>query len=362
MIQVCSSCSTRWNVRDKQRMWCPRCQGRLLAPAATGPGAPPDVAGWSRSAQTGGAAPPAGGAPKLPPGLRWIAVRPGAPPSPRPRRRPLGPTPRYDFIPRWSLPDPITYGVEPTAPERTGPTAAQVRGVLTVTTVALAAAALIYLIRYVLLMVNRTVLLPPFVAAGATLLSILVSLAALAAVIACWVVLTRWLIARRAQLFAHLGRTDRPTSALWTGCLLPPVNLFWAPVFVIETATLEGLYRRLRTPIIRWWLWWALSAVLSFIAVASLFTYGWFSIGLNSSAQGVADNTVAMICAYLAALATVVAVRRVYQGFEDKPVERPAHRWVVVAAGPAAGEADGTGAAAGDFARPVEPTGQEPAA
>ncbi|WP_238602279.1 hypothetical protein, partial [Mycobacterium avium] len=27
MIQVCSQCGTRWNVRDRQREWCPRCRG-----------------------------------------------------------------------------------------------------------------------------------------------------------------------------------------------------------------------------------------------------------------------------------------------------------------------------------------------
>ena len=39
--------------------------------------------------------------PRLPPGYRWIAVRPGAPPPPRRGRRSLGPTPRYAVIPRW---------------------------------------------------------------------------------------------------------------------------------------------------------------------------------------------------------------------------------------------------------------------
>ncbi|HRD14262.1 MAG TPA: hypothetical protein PLI79_20625, partial [Mycobacterium sp.] len=32
MIQVCSQCGTRWNVRDRQRAWCPRCHGALMAP------------------------------------------------------------------------------------------------------------------------------------------------------------------------------------------------------------------------------------------------------------------------------------------------------------------------------------------
>ena len=56
-------------------------------------------------------------------------------------------------------------------------------------------------------------------------------------------------------------------------------------------------------------------------------------------AQGIANNTVAMIVAYLLAVAAALATSRVYEGFERKPVERPAHRWVVVAD-------DGTGCTA----------------
>ena len=41
MIQVCSRCGTRWNVRDRQRVWCPRCHGTLLAPSVTGARPPP---------------------------------------------------------------------------------------------------------------------------------------------------------------------------------------------------------------------------------------------------------------------------------------------------------------------------------
>ena len=69
--------------------------------------------------------------------------------------------------------------------------------------------------------------------------------------------------------------------------------------------------------------------------------------------QGIANNTVAMIVAYLLALAAVIATARVFEGFERKPVERPAHRWVVVAD-------DGTGAS--KSAAAVELTGEEPAA
>ncbi|MGA9679052.1 MAG: hypothetical protein WBR28_28605, partial [Mycobacterium sp.] len=41
MIQVCSQCGTRWNVRDRRREWCPRCRGALMAPLADAP-PPPD--------------------------------------------------------------------------------------------------------------------------------------------------------------------------------------------------------------------------------------------------------------------------------------------------------------------------------
>ena len=47
--------------------------------------------------------------------------------------------------------------------------------------------------------------------------------------------------------------------------------------------------------------------------------------------QGIANNTVAMIVAYLVALASVLVTAKLFEGFERKPVERPAHRWVVVA-------------------------------
>ena len=71
-----------------------------------------------------------------------------------------------------------------------------------------------------------------------------------------------------------------------------------------------------------WWLLWLLSSVTSVFASV---TSG------AQDAQGIANNTVAMIVAYLLALAAVLATAKVFEGFERKPVERPAHRWVVVA-------------------------------
>lgn len=351
MIQVCSVCGTRWNVRDKQRQWCPRCQGALLPPAEmlqNGQGGPAGSS-WHR--------PPAGvAAPqRVPPGYRWIAVRPGAAPTPPRQPRQLGPTPRYHVIPRWGLFDqiaPATSGGEATD-LRSGPSATFIRLTLYMTTAVMLAAAVIHAIRYLLLVINRSTLLPPLVAWSAVWLGVLLSVAVLFAVIGCAVVTTGWLIRRRAAVFAHRGGSDpRSTRALWAGCLIPVVNLVWAPVFVIETAMAEETYPRLRKPILVWSVLWVLTTGVSVFAIATSFT---------TDAQGIADNTVTVTFAYLLGAATVSALARVYFGFERKPVERPAHRWVMVAANPAGGrQADLR--RKNESATAVEPSGQEPAA
>ncbi len=383
MIQVCSQCGTRWNVRDKQRVWCPRCNGTLLAPATTtaptAPGAPA-AAGWGAGPRTPG---------RLPPGYRWIAVRPGPPPPPRRRRRPLGPTPRYAAIPRWGLHDSIeSDGTGPGRISRQAPSPDRVRTTFFVAAVALGAAALVHVVRYLLLIINRSTLLNWLVADAAALLSVLASLAALAAVMACATVLTRWLIARRAAAFEHYGRPEpRSRRALWMGTLLPPAGAMalaitfavilatsehstswalmfgavavcclpllaavWALVYVIELARTEDHYTRLRPVIWGWWLLWLLSSATSIFATVTSGAQDY---------QGIANNTVAMIVAYLLALASVVVTSRLFEGFERKPVERPAHRWVVLDYD---SEHEASPADSAESSAAVELTGAEPAA
>jgi hypothetical protein len=377
VIQVCSQCGTRWNVRDRQREWCPRCRGRLLAPSSETPDADPR---WSAGPRA---------MPRLPPGYRWIAVRPGPPPPPRRRRRPLGPTPRYPVIPRWGLQDRVEFdGAGPGSTVRQAPPPSRVHVAFFVTAVMLGIAALVHLLRYLLLIINRNMLLNWLVADAAVLLSVLASLAAIAAVIAYAVVLTQWLIARRAAAFAHCGRSETRTPwALRIGCLAPPATAMalaitfavvrvtsghsaswalmagcvvmsclpllagmWSLVYVIELAKTEDNYFRVRGLIWGWWLLWLLSSVTS---VFASITSG------AQDAQGIANNTVAMIVAYLLALAAAVATARLFEGFERKPVERPAHRWVVIA-----NDAEGPAATAGSAgpAPAVELLGEEPAA
>jgi hypothetical protein len=377
MIQVCSQCGTRWNVRDKQRSWCPRCNGTLLAPAATEPSPPTTPnAGWSAGPRN---------APRLPPGYRWIAVRPGPPPPPRRRRRPLGPTPRYLAIPRWGLADRIDQDGEAGRIQRHAPPVDRVRTSFFVTAVALGVAALVHLLRYLLLVINRNTLLNWLVADAAALLSVLVSLAAAAAAMTTATLLTRWLIARRAAAFEHAGRPEsRSPRALWAGTLLPPtaaialaiifavvaattehsaswalmaacvtfsclplLGSVWALVYVIELAKAEEHYSPLRPIIWGWWLMWLISTVTSVFASIT-------SGALD--AQGIANNTVAMIVAYLVGLAAVLATAKLFEGFERKPVERPAHRWVIVR------DDDSGPVATTESAAAVELPGEEPAA
>ncbi|HEU4363101.1 MAG TPA: DUF4328 domain-containing protein, partial [Mycobacterium sp.] len=146
---------------------------------------------------------------------------------------------------------------------------------------------------------------------------------AIAVVVGCAVLLTRWLIARRSTVFAqqHLPE-PRSASTLWAGCLVPVVNVAWAPVYVIELAAREGQFARLRKPIVMWWLTWAASTAVAIFATATSWA---------EDAQGIANNTVAMAVAYLFGLAAVATAAKVFDGFERRPVVRPAHHWVVVA-------------------------------
>jgi hypothetical protein len=343
MIQVCSRCGTRWNVRDRQRVWCPRCNGSLLAPGTT-----PPPSEWS-ARPSAPPVPPIGQAapknpPRLPPGYRWIAVRPGAAPPPRRRPRHLGPTPRYATIPRWGLIEHFDTDQARQQEElRRGPSSAALRATLIATIAVFGVAAFVHIVRYVLLIINRDVLLNPIVAWAATWLGVVASVAALFLLFATFVLLTNWLIARRAAAFNHVGRQEhRPTWALRVGCLVPFVNLAWAPVFVFELASVEDALSRLRRPITVWWVIWVLSTAVSIFSIATSFT---------TDAQGIADNTVTTIVAYLIAMATLVLVARVVLGFERRPVEKPATRWVVV---PDQSDPESGG--------PVEPHGQNPAA
>ena len=150
---------------------------------------------------------------------------------------------------------------------QTGPSAAAVRTTLFLTLLALCLAAMVYIARYVLLIINRNTLLNSMVAVAADLPSVLASAAAIAAVTMSGVMLTRWLIARRARAFAHYGLQEQHSvRALWAGCLVPLANLLWAPVYVTELAILEEHHARLQRSILQWWVAWVFSYGVSLFA------------------------------------------------------------------------------------------------
>ena len=287
-------------------------------------------------------------------------------------------------MPRWSLGDRVdaVAATQTSSTAHEVPVAAAVRMTLAATIVALAIAALVHVVRYLLLIINRNTLLNPVVAAAALWLGVLASLAAVAAAITCAIMLTRWLIGRRAAAFRHSGSGEpRPGWALWSGCLVPPwvavavalllairlamlkhppswtlvavglavcllplVALVWALVYALELAKVEGQYERMRKPIWTWWLLWLTSSVAAVFATAT---------SSARDAQGIANNTAATTVAYLLALIAVGAAARVFEGFERRPVERPIHRWLAV------GDEQPTSAAS---AAAVELEGEEPAA
>jgi len=183
----------------------------------------------------------------------------------------------------------------------------------------------VHALRYLLLLINRATLLPPFIAIGSLLAGIFVSLAALVAVAGVAVTLTSWLIGRRAEAFAKHEQADpRPTWMVWAGCLVPPVNFVLAPLFVVELAQAERCRDRHKALVLMWATAWIAAALIC----------GWATwSGLRAAEpQAVADHTVTMIVAYLAGLAVLVLLWRVLTEFigSTAVVALPNHRWVVV--------------------------------
>lgn len=257
---------------------------------------------------------------------------------------------------------PVRAVVQPKSAERTAPTVRSLERALGGAIAALGIAAVIHALIYVLMIVNRTRLLNPLLAGGAVWLGRLAGLAAIMAVVNCAVMLIRWLIARRAAAFARAHVPEsRPAWALWAGCLVPVVNLAWAPVFVMELAKRENRLAPLRKAIVIWWAVWAASTAAAVFATATSWADG---------AQAIGNNMVATVFAYLLGLAAVVTAARVVEGFERRSMGRPAQHWVVVPDGrepaPAVPRPISAGAPKPEEARTPAPAlesdGREPAA
>lgn len=324
-VQVCVRCAARWPVVGRPAQWCPRCHGVLLSPSDPTRPEPPSRRNF-----------------------RWVARRPGAA-----ARRPAagaGPeaadqsTPSYREMPRWGLLDP-----PPAEPEESGygrqDRMADLAPTLLVTAAVLfAVAALAELVRYGLLLRNRTTLIDPTVLAvsdglvgAAGVMAPVLALAAAAASVA-------WLLRTRAAGYAAVGRSDpRRPAAVVAGCLVPGVNLVLPGVYLHEIGDRNPKTRNL---IRLWWGLWACSGVLLAVNLV------WRSHdSVQAQANGVLLAAFGDVVAVAVAVATLAVMRHVDGlGLTGRP--RALTRWVVAVpeAAPAESAAapdDATPAAAG---------------
>ncbi|MFD6155569.1 DUF4328 domain-containing protein [Nocardia sp. NPDC060256] len=299
VVQPCARCGARWAVQSTPMHWCPRCRGVLLSPA------PIDAPAERRN-------------------YRWVARRPDQ----RTRRSPVAgrtqsrETPRYTQIPRWGLLDPPPRPAA--APPRPLTRLTRWASVLPIATAALfALAAVAELLRYLLLLRNRTRLIHPAVLVCSDVFVVAAALLALLLALLTAVAVIGWLIDTRRLAFQETGRADpRSVRALVLGCVIPVVNLLWPGVFLTEIVAQRADPRALRA--IR--IWWAAWVFGGLVAVAALL---WRTAdSLQVKADGVLFTAFTDLVAAAVALLTLAMMRAV----EERDVlgrSRTARRWLI---------------------------------
>ena len=301
--QICVRCETRWPVSYQARQWCPSCRGLLLSPVDTHVPVPPDRRNF-----------------------RWVVRPPQSDLAEdiAPHATQSTATPAYDEIPRWGLLDRTRpHDEEPSRAE----TLADLAPTLLVGTAAVfGLAAVAELVRYVLLLVNRTRLIEPMVLAlsdsAVWATQIVGPLVALAAAVASGL----RLIEVRRRMFAEHGTSDpRSPGSVLFGVVVPGINLALPGVFLTEIAhDKPRILRAVR-------IWWVLIVSNAVLFVFVLF---WRQ---RDALQARADAV--LLTALVAALAAVVAVAtlhilRLFDGadLQGRPL---AQRRFTTATGPA---------------------------
>lgn len=282
--------------------WCPRCRGVLLSPGRV------DAPASQRN-------------------YRWVARRPDH----RLRKAagttvaaPPGPTPRYTEVPRWGLLDPPRAPAR--APERPLRGIAESRDVLLVlTALAFLVAAAAEYGRYLILLRNRTTLIPSWLLwisdMSVWVFGVIAPLCALATALS----LVAWLIEARKAAFAARGSRDpRRRWTLIAGCLVPGVNLIWPGVFLTELVGAKPDPRAERAVRI-WWAAWVASGLI--LLAATLWRD---ASSLQAEADGVSFTAFSDLCAAAFAVLTLWTVR-LLEGRDLRGAPRSAHRWVMAA-------------------------------
>lgn len=319
MIDLCPRCRIQAPHRPG-RDRCPRCGGPLQVVDG-------DIAAPPTHSRVGG---PRSNGIYRDRHVRWVARRPPeAIPTPRPPRsdRPAG-IPRYLYIPTWGLRDTPPQAATPV--DRTAVLQAALIVALRWLAIALAAQTVAHLLRYVIVVVNRSTPIPGWLAGTSAVLVIFCGVVALAGYVYATVVFVRWLISLRHD--AHRARGLLDPRRRWQVIVLggvPLVNVIGAPLLIREVTDLRTDLdpARTRDRLTRVWVAWA---VVNAVAIVAIITR--IVAAGSGSIQTAANALVAVIVS--SAVSAVFAwwlARRlevVFAGAQHDPV--PSHRWVVV--------------------------------
>ncbi|WLP92771.1 DUF4328 domain-containing protein [Gordonia sp. NB41Y] len=269
--------------------------------------------------------------------VRWVARRPADTlPRPRPARvRIPRRIPRYIYLPTWGLYDaPIDETESTRDSTRLGAaltTAFNIAGAIFV------ASALAHLLRYLLLVINRSTTLPGWLIAISTALVLVAGLFAIGGLVYATVVFVRWLIAVRADTYADAGHLEpRRRWQMIVLSAIPLVNLVGAPLLLHEAVAMadggptgpNGVDGRSRDRLVRLWVGWA---VVNAVAVAAAVTW-WVAAASGSIQTGANALLLVIVTAAVSAAFAYWAARRLPALFTAEAHQpAPARRWVVAA-------------------------------
>ncbi|MBD1320336.1 DUF4328 domain-containing protein [Gordonia hankookensis] len=264
--------------------------------------------------------------------VRWVARRPpeaiparrlAVPPGPRP-------IPRYVYVPRWGLRD---VPVEPGADHRNPLEAltAALLHALRLLAGALGLAAIVHLLRYVLLVVNRSVPVAGWTDRASAFLVIFAGLVAFGVFVYATVVFTRWIITLRDDAYRrHALRDPRPRWQIALLAAVPLVNVAGAAVLLHEVARIRDDLEaeRTRSRLTKLWVAWALVNVLAAIAVVTRIV-ATASGSIQTSANGLAAVVISSAVSGVFAWWLGTRLMAIFGAPQDEPV--PSRRWVAVA-------------------------------
>lgn len=266
---------------------CPRCHGPLsVISATTTPARQPQQTGL-RARQA--PAPRRQQRVFRNPNLNWIAQRPPeARPVQRRTPRPDGPgrspIPSYRYIPRWGLLDAPAQWHSTTTPRQVADR--QLTQVLTIAAGVFGFTALVHLLRYIVVSVNRSVVVPSWIDRGSTWLVVFGGVCAGVAALVGVIALARWILVVRADAYLEIGRLDpRPWWQTWPAVVLPVVNLVGPAWLIYEAKDLDAdteTSGRTRRRMTRIWVGWLVVNLGAAVAIA----YRFFGDTIQEQADG----------------------------------------------------------------------------